>query len=234
MQEIIRTRPYNSLHELFFDNEGRWRHSKVNKTALSSLCKIEAFGSLEDMKTGKVENHRQLLAMMTEGRNYDSLRKGAYGVTKTQAKRAKKNGEILVPIINRLRSEYSDLPDWTRQEKIVNYVEMTSGVDAELVFPPELMSRVRKKDITSVHEIESGSRGVGWFCISEIIKKKTKNGKDYYRLKIINDDYQTTWLRVWGQMDISSYTLWLADVHHDANWGFSTSAYKMKRISAFD
>jgi len=66
--------------------------------------------------------------------------------------------------------------------------------------------------------------------------KKTKNGKSFYRLKTINDEYQTTWLRVWGQAPdgISPYTIWLADTHHDANWGFSTSIYKMKRITAYD
>tara|TARA_B100000131_G_scaffold323267_1_gene381190 strand:- start:1831 stop:5466 length:3636 start_codon:yes stop_codon:yes gene_type:complete len=235
MQEIIQTRPYNSLHDLFFNEEGVWKHSKVNKTALSSLCKIEAFGSLEDLKTGKIENHRQLLAMMTENKNYDLLRKGEYGITKTQKKRAEKNGEMLVPIIKRLKNEYAGLPDWSRQEKIANYIEMTAGVDADLVFPSELMTKVEKKKIDSIHTIEPGARNVGWFCISEIIKKKTKNGKDFYRLKVINNDYQTTWLRVWGRMDVlEPYTLWLADVHHDANWGFSTSTYKMKRISAYD
>jgi len=236
MQEIIRARPYSDLTSLFYDDIGAWKLSKINKTALTSLCKIEAFGSIEEIKTGKIENHRQLLAVMTDNKNYDLIKKGVYGMTKTKVKRAKKNCEILVPILGRLIEDYKMLPDWSRQEKISNYVDLTSGVDADLVFPPELMQRVHSKDIMSIHEIEPGSRNVGWFCITEVIKKKTKNGKDFYRLRTINDEHQTSWLRVWGsQVDsLEPYTLWLADVHHDANWGFSTSVYKMKRVNAFD
>ena len=236
MQEIIHTRPYHDLTSLLYDENEAWQLSKVNKTALTSLCKIEALGSLEELKVGKIENHRQLLAIMTDNKNYDLLKKGLYGMTKTQVKRAKKNCEILVPALDRLISDYGILPDWSRQEKIANYVNLTSGVDSDLVFPPTLMERVRGKDIMSIHEIEPGARNVGWFCITEIIKKKTKNGKDFYRLRTINDEYQASWLRVWGSKvdNLEPYTLWLADVHHDANWGFSTSVYKMKRVSAFD
>jgi DNA polymerase-3 subunit alpha len=236
MAEIIKTRPYKKLHDLFFNEEGEWRHSKMNKTAFSSLCKIEAFGSIEEIQNGSVSNHRQLLATLAEGKNYDTLRKGEFGMTRTQIKRAEKNGEMMVPIVDRLLSEYADLPDWSRQEKILNYVDLTAGVDADLVFPPSLMSRIREKELISVHEISPGTRNVGWFCITDVIKKKTKNNKDFYRLKVINDDHQTAWLRVWGQMEngLESYTLWLADVHHDENWGYSTSCYKMKRISTFD
>ena len=235
MGEMIGLRPFASLKDLLFNQDGDWRLSKVNKTALTSLCKIEAFGSLEELRTQRIKNHRQLLAMLTDGKNYDTLRKGDMGLTKTQKKRAEKNGEMVIPALDRLKSEYSDIPDWSRQQKIMNFVDLTSGVDADLVFPPALVSKIREKELSSIHETQPGDRNVGWFCISEIIKKKTKNGKDFYRLKVINDDYQTVWLRVWGSMDtLEPYTLWLADVHHDANWGFSTSTYKMKRITAYD
>ena len=236
MTEVINSRPFKSLTSMLFDNEGDWSLSKVNKTALTSLCKIEAFGSLEELKSEKIKNHRQLLAILTDDKNYDTLRKGVYGITKTQKKRADKNLETVVPVLERLQGSYEDIPDWSRQEKIVNFVELTAGVDADLVFPPLLIEKIRKKELMSIHEIEPGTRNVGWFCISEVITKKSKNGKSFYRLKVINDDYQTSWLRVWGSLEggLSPYTIWLADTHHDPNWGFSTSTYKMKRITAYD
>ena len=147
-----------------------------------------------------------------------------------------KNNEILVPIVDRLVNQYKDLPDWSRHDKISNYVDITSGVDADLVFPPELMTRISEKDMTSIHDIDPGQRGIGWFCASEVIQKKTKNGKVFHRIKAINNDYKTVWLRVWGRSNdaIMPYTIWVADVHHDESWGFSTSCYKMKKINAFD
>jgi hypothetical protein len=62
--------------------------------------------------------------------------------------------------------------------------------------------------------------------------KKTKNGKVFYRCKVIDDDFRTTWLRVWGtpQEEIKSYTLWVGKAQHDPQWGFSTSVFKMRQL----
>ena len=236
MSEILQFRPYSNLDDLFYNSDGTWKHSKVNKTALSSLCKIEALSTLEEMKNGKVENHRQLLAVITDDKNYDKLRKGRYGLTKTQVKKSEKNGDMLVPIVDSLVDKYEGLPDWSRHDKIANYVEITSGVDADLVFPPELMDRIKEKNMLSIHDILPGDRGVGWLCASEVIQKKTKNGKIFHRIKAINSDYKSVWLRVWGQPReaIMPYTIWVADVSHDESWGYSTTCWKMKKIDAFD
>ena len=234
MSEILDMRPYTSLEDLFYNQEGVWKHSKVNKTALTSLCKIEAFSSLSELRTGDVENHRQLLAIITDEKNYETLRKGRYGMTKTQVKRSQKNGDVLVPIVNQLVNRYQEIPDWTRHEKISNYVEITSGVDADLIFPPVLMQRISEKELISIHEVLPGDRGVGWLCASEVIQKKTKNGKIFHRIKAINSEYKSVWLRVWGQPRdaILPYSIWVADVSHDENWGYSTSCWKMKKIDA--
>lgn len=236
MNEILDMRPYRSLDDLFYDENGDWKHSKVNKTALTSLCKIEAFSTIKEMKSGKVDNHRQLLAIITDEKNYDLLKKGRLGMTKSQVKKAQKNNELMVPIVETLIEKYEGLPDWTRHDKIANYVEITSGVDADLVFPPELMTRIEEKNMGSIHDVLPGDRGIGWLCASEVIQKKTKNGKVFHRIKAINSDYQSVWLRVWGQPNeaIMPYSIWVADVSHDESWGFSTSCYKMKKVDSFD
>jgi DNA polymerase III subunit alpha len=236
MSEILNMRPYVSLDDLFYNDEGSWKHSKLNKTALSSLCKIEAFSSIKEVRAGKVKNHRQLLAMITEDKNYDILKKGRFGLTKTQVKRAQKNNEIIVPIIDVFTEKYEGVPDWTRHDKISNYVEITSGVDADLVFPPTLMTKIVAKNVGSIHDVSPGDRGVGWLCASEVIQKKTKNGKTFHRIKAINSDYKSVWLRVWGNPKeaIMPYSIWVADVHHDESWGYSTSCWKMKKVDAYD
>ena len=236
MFEMINMRPYKDLNNLLYNEDGTWKHSKVNKTAFTSLCKIEALSTLEDFKTGSIENHRQLLAVLTDDKNYDTLRKGFYGMTKTQVKRAQKNDEMLVPIVKRLIEKYENLPDWSRHEKIANYVDITSGAAADLVFPPELISRIEEKNMASIHDIPAGERGIGWLCATEVIQKKTKNGKIFHRIKAINNSYKSVWLRVWGnpKESILPYSMWVADVSHDEAWGYSTSCYKMKKIDAYD
>ena len=70
----------------------------------------------------------------------------------------------------------------------------------------------------------------------DIIHKITKNGKDFMRMKILDMDNNTAWLRVWGKFPEAPdpYTLWVANVHNDQNWGMSTSAWKMKQVTAYD
>jgi len=70
----------------------------------------------------------------------------------------------------------------------------------------------------------------------DIIYKKTKNGKDFMRMKILDMDNNSAWLRVWGKFPNPPelYTLWVANVHNDPNWGMSTSAWKMKQVTAYD
>ena len=236
MQEIMMMRPYTSVEDMLFDEAGQWKHSKMNKTCITSLCKVEAFSSLQEIKDGMIENHHQLLAIITDGKNYDRLRKGRYGLTKTQVKRMEKAGDVPTPLLDELVKEYEMLQDWTRIEKVKHYVDLTQSVNNTLVFPDAMMERVREKNIDSIFSVPPGEKGVGWFCVMDIIHKKTKNGKDFMRMKILDMDNNTAWLRVWGKFPESPdpYTLWVANVHNDKNWGMSTSAWKMKQVTAYD
>ena len=84
--------------------------------------------------------------------------------------------------------------------------------------------------------MSAGARRVGWFCVTDVITKKTKNGKPFYRFKVMDLENNTGWLRVWGSFKEAPelYTLWMADVHNDANWGMSTSSAKVRKITAFE
>ena len=192
--------------------------------------------TLEEIKAGKLDNHKQVLAIITDEKNYDLLRKGKYGITKTQVKRAEKNGEKLTPILDVLIKKYRKIPDWTRTEKVLNYVDLTAGVRNELVFPDAFVDKIRSKNVESVFDVAPGSKGVGWFCLSEVITKVTKNGKPFYRFKIIDMENNTGWLRVWGSLkkEPELYTLWMAEVSNDPNWGMSTSAAKIRKLTVFD
>ena len=233
MQEIVDMRPYKSVLDMFYDENGLWKHSKMNKTCLSSLCKIEALQSLEEFTNGTIFSHRQLLESLLSDKNYEKLRKGVYGLTKTQIKKMQKNGEEPSIFLDEILNNHSDVEDWSRVEKIEFSYDLTSTVDSDLLFPDHLMNRLSDKSVQSVHSIPSGSNGVGWFVITDVIKKKTKNDKTFYRLKVTDNDHQTAWLRVWGKFDRDpdKYTLWMAHVSNDPNWGMSTSAAKIRRVA---
>ena len=236
MEEIMLMRPYSSVTDLLYNDEGAWKHSKMNKTAFKSLCSIEAFGSLEEIKSGKIKNHRQLLAILTDDKNYETLRKGPYGLTKTQVARMRKKMEEPELLLGKLIDDYKRLPDWNRSEKILNYVDFTSSVNNDLVFPPKMIERIKSKNVPSLFDIPAGEKGIGWCCVTEVISKMTKNNKPFFRLKVMDNNNNSGWLRAWGRFDAppAPYTIWVAEAHNDPNWGMSTSAWKMKQVRAYD
>jgi DNA polymerase-3 subunit alpha len=232
VEEIMQLRPYKNLQEMLYDNEGNWRHSKMNKTALSALCKIDALSSLEDFNLGRVNNHKQLLMALTDDKNYEMLRRGLYGLTASQLKKKAKAGEKIEAFLDVTLTSLAEIEDWSREEKILMCQELTQSVDSDLLFPPAVMSKIAEKQVPKLHDIEPGTEGIGWFCAAEVQVKKTKNGKIFYRIKAIDDEHRSAWLRAWGtpKEEIKPYTLWLAQASNDSNWGFSTSVYKMRAL----
>jgi DNA polymerase-3 subunit alpha len=233
VEEVFANRPYKNLEDLFYNAEGEWKHSKLNKTAFSSLTKMEAFKSLQEFQNDELDNHKQMHDLVLD--NYNLLKKGRYGMTKTSVKRALKNDEELVPIVEEMMSKYRVVSDWSRTDKIRNYFELSNDASDDLLFPPKLLNKLSEKQISSVFDVPSGDRGIGWFTVTEVIRKTTKNGKAFMRWKCVDSDNRSGWLRVWGTLDDEvEFTTWLADVKNDAGWGMSTNLGKLKKINAFD
>ncbi len=233
VEEIMELRPFQSLDQMLFNDAGHWKLSKVNKTCLTALCKIEAFNSLKELKEGEVLNYKQLAISLVEGKNYYSLKRGRYGITSTQLKKALKNGEELIPHLQNELRQNSEVNDWTRAEKIQMSYELTATSDMELLFPSGLMKKLREKNVEKLTEIEPGTEGIGWCAIQDIQRKKTKNGKSFIRAKVIDDESRSMWLRIWGneKVPIEPYSIWLVQAQHDPEWGLSTSTWKMKIVS---
>lgn len=232
VEEIMMNRPYRDLKGMLYNEECEWRHSKMNKTALIALCKIDALTSLEDFNLARVNNHKQLLMTLTDDKNYETLRRGLYGLTSSQLKKKAKAGEKIEAFLDLTISNLSEVEDWSREEKIEMCQDLTQTVDSDLLFPPTVMEKIAEKNVPKLHDIPAGSEGIGWFCVTEVKVKKTKNDKIFYRIKTTDDEHRSTWLRAWGtpKNEIRLYTLWVAQVQHDANWGFSTSVYKMREL----
>jgi len=230
VQEILERRPFDNIDQLLFTEDGKWKPSKMNKTCFDSLCKIEAFSSLSEMLDGTIENHRQLHEVIVG--NYDKLKKGRHGITKTAAKKLMKEAGSVPDFIPEKIRENIDLPDWSREIKIGFNVDLLSGVDEALVFPPKIMDKINKAELKSIITMEGNEKGIVWFCIQEMHEKLTKNGKKYYRMRVMDNNSESCWLRVWGGFNNQPelYTLWLAEVASTESWGCSTSSYKMKKI----
>jgi len=226
--EIFEHRPYRELDDLFYDTEGEWRHSKMNKSCFESLIKVEGFGSLKEFSTGELRNHKQLYEFVING--YDTLRKGRGGMNKTAAKKFAKEHGRAPNVIRDVLPSLIEVQDWTRPEKIGHAVEILSTAPELLLFPPQIIEKINKSQVDSLVGLEPGRPGIGWFCTTAVQKKTTKTGKTFHLFDILDDKNQTARLRVWGQFkrDPQPYTLWIAEAEKDPNWGLSTQASKLR------
>ena len=231
VDEILQRRPFNSLSDILFTEDGKWKPSKMNKTCFDSLCKVEAFSSLSEMVENKIPNHMQLHNVIVG--NYDLLKKGKYGMTKTAAKKLMKEQGYVPDFIDLKINEIQTDEDWPRSTKIGFYIDLTSSADKDLVFPPALMSRIDNTNIRPITDLSGKEKDVAWFCIQDIEERVTKNNKVFYRARVCDNNFDTAWLRIWTKFDKipDLYTIWLAEIASTENWGCSTSSYKMKNIN---
>jgi DNA polymerase III alpha subunit len=231
VEEIMRNRPFTNFDQMLFTEDGKWKPSKMNKTCFDSLCKVEAFGSLDEVTSGAVRNHHQIHEIIVG--NYDLLKKGRHGMTKTAAKKLMNSQGFVPDFIKEKIIENYDLEDWPRPVKIGNSVDLMAGADEDLVFPPRIMEKINRSQVPAITSLSGKDKGIVWFCIQEIQEKKTKNGKVFYRMRVCDNNSESTWLRVWTKFDKTPevYTIWLSEVASTENWGCSTSSYKMRQLS---
>jgi DNA polymerase III subunit alpha len=229
VDEIIEKRPFNSVYDLLYAGEN-WKPKKINKTCLDAICRVEGLNSLVEFENGTFKNHRQLHEILMS--NYNNLRKSIYGLTKTAVKKLAKEGIEPERFIDTQLESVSGLEDWNRVEKIHNFVNLMESVDKSIVFPEEIMAKINRAGIKSFNEIEEGQKDIGWFCIQELIKKETKNGKTFYRAKVCDYEMNSSWVRIWTafKQEPSTYTMWLSELSNSGSWGLSTSSYKMRKI----
>ena len=211
---------------MLFDENKKWKHSKLNKTGFDSLCKVEALNSLSDFFDGSLENHKQIHKIVID--NYDRLKKGVFGMSMRKA--AKEDAPEILP---QLVAESSETKDWTRVEKLLMYQDLCSATRDDIAFPEVLMKKIKSSGVSSVLKMTPGSKGITWFCVGETIRKTTKNNKEFYRLRIVDNESNTGWLRMWGSKPsgMEPYTIWLGNIHNDKNWGASTSSRNVKRLA---
>ena len=71
--------------------------------------------------------------------------------------------------------------------------------------------------------------GVAWFIPREIVRKKTKNGKPYWIVKVVDDTSSSTAIKCWGIKEWDQIHLnrpYAAKLDFSEDWGFSTRSIR--------
>ena len=108
---------------------------------------------------------------------------------------------------------------------IYNFITTTFN----LVISEDVLQRLHYYKVPTISEWDN-DLGVSWFIPREVIKKKTRRGKDFYIIRAIDNTSKTSVIKVWGvdpRLDII-YTNrpYMAKLSYSEQWGFSTRSMR--------
>jgi len=198
IEQILANRPICSAEELLFNEN--ITYSKLNKKSLDALCRGGALDNIvDDRFTGR--KHFWSACVVDRPKNL------------------KKLGENI--------ETYRPEGDFTEEEVIQFKTDLTGVFPINLVISDETVQRLQDKFIPPVSEFDQELQ-VCWFIPRKVVARKTKKGKDYWIVEVIDSNNQLTKIRCWGvkpeRDKIHLNRPYMARLNYDENWGFSTFA----------
>ena len=220
VSEIQKFRPYNSAKDLLINNDGTWRHSKFNKSALSALIKMEALetvGIVGEDKTFK--NYRQVHAVLVD--KYDTFKRIAS---------RKKNNDV-VAAMNEAIAEVQALEDWTKKEKLEFTKELAGSVDFDMIVSPETRDKLDELGFECVDNWEE--KGNYWAIVASAVIAQTKTGKNYLKLRLFGETNKEVACSIWGWRGVVNLTEndVIVGLFDKNSFGFSAFQNKIYKVN---
>ena len=160
IEQLLAHRPVNTAEELLFNEN--ITYSKLNKKSLDALCRGGALDNIvDDRFTGR--KHFWSACVVDRPKNL------------------KKLGENI--------ELYRPEGDFTEEEIIQFKSELTGVFPINLVISPDTVQRLQEKYIPPISEFDEDLQ-VCWFIPRKIVPRKTKNGKAYWILEVIDSNNQ--------------------------------------------
>ena len=207
IQQIIEHRPFNTIEEFLFHD--KVKYSKLNKKALDALCRAQALNDLVDDRFSGLRHF--------------------WSATCVDRPRKLKNLEENI-------TKYEQEGDFTEEEKLESLVSLTGVFPISSVITERVRDKLNQLYVPPISEYDP-ELGVTWFIPRECKLKKSKNGKNFYVVKVIDDNNEMNTIRCWGvdpDKDVVHINRpYMARLKYDPNWGFSTfSVRKMFKLLA--
>jgi len=198
IDEVIFKRPFSSIEDLLFDKGVVAR--KVNKKSLDAMCRAGAMESLMDDR-------------FFGDKHFWSA------VVVDKPKNKKKLGENI--------EKYKDEGTFTKGERISHLQALTGIYPINMVVPVKAYRFFEMQGINPLSEYDR-ELGKGWCIPTEVTTRKTKTGKAYYQVTVIDSSMKTQRINCWGvnpKTDfIYPHRLYVLEwPKYNATWGFSTT-----------
>lgn len=193
--EIQNYRPFKTVEEFLF--HPYMSYSKVNKKALDVLCRVGALDSLIDERFSGLKHFWSVIAV-------DRPR----------------NEKKFLQNIDKYRPE----GEFTEPEKISFLTDLTGMFPINRIVPTELIQKLDEKGIRPLGEYDPELQFV-WFIPRNIEIKKTKTGKTYWIVDVIDSTNINNKIRCWSIRENEVLDInrpYIAKLDYDEQWGFST------------
>jgi DNA polymerase III alpha subunit len=200
IQQIVDHRPFVTIEDFLFHDD--IVYSKLNKKALDRLTRAGAMNSLMDER---FSGRKHFWSAVAVDRVYN---------------RKKFNENI---------EKYYPDGDFSAAEEIENLTSITGIFPMHLVVTPEVQRQLDEHYIPPISDYDP-ELGLVWFIPRQIVRKKTKNGKPYWIVEVIDSNSALTRFRCWGIVEgkdrIHLNRPYMGKLDYDPAWGFSTRSIK--------
>ncbi len=202
IEQIIEHRPFKTVEDFLFHPE--IVYSKLNKKSIHALTLSQAMNSLIDER-------------------FTGLAHFYAAVAEDRPRKEKNLTENI--------EKYAPEGDFTEEQKLEYLVNLTGVFPINAVVTPRVREKLDELFIPPISEYDP-ELGVTWFIPRECKLKKSKNGKNFYVVKVIDDNNETTIIRCWGvdpEKDVVQINRpYMARLNYNQQWGFST--YSMRKM----
>ena len=221
VDEIMVNRPYKTIQDLLWRDDGKWKHSKFNKRALESLIKIKAFDSM-----GLVGDN-----VIQDFRSYKHMHEILIGRNAEIKKWTKKDPERGRNAYKEILLETGDVAEWTRREMAEHSIELLGSFNTASLVSSKLQERLDEKGVRPIDDIDG--QDLYWFVVMDAKAKLTKNKRPYLLLTVAGAAGSNTRMFCWGwdgESELPLYSVCIAEVSKN-DFGCSTKMYKLKVLN---
>jgi hypothetical protein len=123
---------------------------------------------------------------------------------------------------------YADVDDFSIEEKIAHTSDLTGIFPFDLVMTRQVKDAIDRHAVPPVGAYDKDLK-VAWFIPREVIEKKTKNGKPYWIVSVVDTTSTVTKIKCWGIKEHDQIFLnrpYLAKLDYSEEWGFSTRSIR--------
>ena len=202
VEQIMNHRPFNTVEELLFNEE--ITYGKLNKKALDVLCRAGALSHLVDERFSGTR-HFWSAAIVDRPKS-------------------------LKRFLSNLKT-YEPEGDFSNEEIIEHLSSLTGVYPIHLVVDDHIIKKLSDNYVPPLGEWDE-DLGVAWFIPREVARKKTKNGKDYWVVKVVDTSNKITYIRCWGvkpeRDKIHLNRPYMAKLDYNEQWGFSCRSIEWK------